>query len=204
MNKRNTSNTFITEVKNVSRWTLPLADNSTIDSGSVAFTSMQKMLNEATNGGKLFTSQLITTYTLVYTSVTAYSGGVLAPNGDIHFVPYSATVGQKINSAGVVSTYTLAYTAVTVAYAGGVLVPNGDIYFIPLSGRVGQKINSAGVVSTYTLAYSVGTAYSGGVLMPNGDIYFIPFGAAVGQKITTFSTINFSQGIAMHPYFNKF
>jgi len=36
---------------------------------------------------------------LVYTNASgAYQGGVLAPNGDIHFVPHFASVGQKIST----------------------------------------------------------------------------------------------------------
>jgi hypothetical protein len=77
----------------------------------------------------------------VYTAATAYQGGVLAPNGDIHFVPVNAVVGQKISAAGVVSTYSLVYT-VDAAYSGGVLAPNGDIYFIPRSANRGQKIHT--------------------------------------------------------------
>jgi hypothetical protein len=30
---------------------------------------------------------LVHLFTLVYTNANAYAGGVLAPNGDIHFVP---------------------------------------------------------------------------------------------------------------------
>ena len=40
---------------------------------------------------------VVSTYSLVYTRADAYAGGVLAPNGDIHFVPYSANRGQKIS-----------------------------------------------------------------------------------------------------------
>jgi hypothetical protein len=77
---------------------------------------------------------------LVNTGAGTYIGGVLAPNGDIHFVPYAATMGQKINAAGVVSTYTLVNTA--GAYLGGVLAPNGDIHFVPYTAAVGQKIST--------------------------------------------------------------
>jgi hypothetical protein len=78
----------------------------------------------------------------VYTGSSLYYGGVLAPNGDIHFIPgYFATVGQKVSASGVVSTYSLAYT-VTNGYKGGVLAPNGDIHFIPQSAAVGQKIST--------------------------------------------------------------
>ena len=84
---------------------------------------------------------MVSTYSLVYTTNSAYAGGVLAPNGDIHFISRSAEVGQKVSSAGVVSTYSLVYTT-TLAYRGGVLAHNGDIYFIPLSAAVGQKIST--------------------------------------------------------------
>jgi hypothetical protein len=78
---------------------------------------------------------------LVYTVANAYSGGVLAPNGDIHFVPYAATVGQKVSASGVVSTYSLTYT-VAYAYAGGILDANGDIHFIASCASVGQKVST--------------------------------------------------------------
>jgi hypothetical protein len=83
-------------------------------------------------------------------------GGVLAPNGDIHFIPFEANRGQKISAAGVVSTYSLVYTAGSSAYAGGVLAPNGDIHFVPRNANRGQKISASGVVSTYSLSlYSI-------------------------------------------------
>ena len=89
-------------------------------------------------------NQVGSTYSLVYTAVAAYYGGVLAPNGDIHFVPLNATVGQKISPAGLVSTYSLVYTVVG-AYHGGVLAPNGDIHFVPYFATVGQKISTVTV-----------------------------------------------------------
>ena len=41
---------------------------------------------------------VVSTYSLVYTLINSYYGGVLAPNGDIHFVPTNAVVGQKIST----------------------------------------------------------------------------------------------------------
>ena len=82
----------------------------------------------------------MSTYSLVYTAAVAYTGGVLAPNGDSHFVPRRAAVGQKISASGVVSTYPLIYT-VTEAYSGGILTPNGEIQFNPRSAIRGQKIS---------------------------------------------------------------
>jgi hypothetical protein len=59
----------------------------------------------------IFLTGVVSTYSLVYTTSGAYAGGVLAPNGDIHFVPNTAIVGQKISAlTGVVSTYSLVYT----------------------------------------------------------------------------------------------
>ena len=141
---------------------------------------------------------------MVFTTSAAYIGGVLAFNGDIHFVPYGAAVGQKISAAGVVSTYSLAYTTSFGNCTGGVLAPNGDIYFVPLNAPVGQKISAAGVVSTYSLVFTTSVAYTGGMLAPNGDIHFIPRAATVGQKICTSTGVKFSQGICQHPFFNKY
>jgi hypothetical protein len=150
---------------------------------------------------------LVNTGTLAY-----YEGGVLAPNGEVHFVPFLTPVGQKISASGVVSTYSLAYTT-TEAYAGGVIAPNGDIHFVPYDARVGQKVSIDGVVSTYSLAYTRNNAYAGGVLAPNGEIHFVPFWAArddlgvgIGQKISlngvasTYPVTPISMGANQGPY----
>ncbi len=83
----------------------------------------------------------MSTYSLVYTTTNAYAGGVLAPNGDIHFIPQNANRGQKISALGIVSTYSLVYT-ISNGYIGGILQSDGTIYFVPLSGAVGQKIST--------------------------------------------------------------
>ena len=102
-------------------------------------------INRSVKANSTFTTNITSTYSLVYTA-GLYTGGVLAPNGDIHFVPFLAPVGQKISAAGVVSTYTLVYTTSSGAYAGGVIAPNGNIHFIPTSGNRGQIIhNNSGI-----------------------------------------------------------
>ena len=150
------------------------------------FPNIQPFLDEGVNSGQLFSGAggVVSTYSLVYTTTSAYSGGVLAPNGEIHFVPFSANRGQKITSAGVVTTYSLVYTT-TNAYSGGVLAPNGEIHFVPRDAARGQKISASGVVTTYSLVYTTAAAYAGGILAPNGEIHFIPFVANRGQKITS-------------------
>ena len=168
---------------------VPNCDNSSIGTDLSGWSAFQAALQSGVTGGTLFNNNgvggIVSTYSLIYTnSNDAYKGGVLAPNGDIHFIPNYANRGQKISAAGVVSTYSLVYT-VSDAYIGGVLAPSGDIYFVPFSANRGQKINASGVVSTYSLVYTVSGAYAGGVLSPNGDIHFVPRGAAVGQKVSS-------------------
>ena len=162
---------------------VPSADNSSIGTDLSGWSAFQASLQNGVNGdvayGNNSTNGMVSTFSLVSTGLFRYAGGVLAPNGDIHFVPYSAAVGQKISSNGVVSTYSIVYTG-SAAYQGGILAPNGDIQFIPMNSAIGQKISAAGVVSTYSLVYTAGTAYRGGVLASNGDIYFVPANALVG------------------------
>jgi hypothetical protein len=124
-------------------------------------------------------------------ALVQFQGGVLSPNGDIHFVPYSMSYGHKINYlTGVVSTYSLVYTRMN-AYFGGVLDSNGDIHFVPLYAAVGQKISASGIVSTYSLVYTVAASkYIGGILAPNGDIHFVPYSAPVGQKISSAGVVS--------------
>ena len=178
-------------------------DDSSLNSNS--WKEMQILMNKSVQAGSLFSKDLVSTYSLVYTNASgAYLSGILAPNGDIHFVPYAAAVGQKISSGGSVSTYSLVYTKSSGAYYGGVLAPNGDIHFIPYNAPVGQKISAAGTVSTYSLIYTGPNAYIGGVLAFNGDIYFVPASAKVGQKISTLPAEPFSQAICQSPFFNKF
>jgi hypothetical protein len=172
---------------------VPNCDNSSIGTDLSGWSAFQAALQSGVTGGTLFgnnnTNGIVSTYSLVYTA-GSYYGGVLAPNGDIHFVPFNANRGQKISVDGVVSTYSLVYT-VSQAYRGGVLASNGDIHFVPNQAARGQKINSSGVVSTYSLLYSTASgAYLGGVLAPNGDIYFVPSYANRGQKVSAAGVVS--------------
>jgi hypothetical protein len=162
---------------------------------------------DARVGQKISSAGVVSTYSLVYTTTNAYTGGVLnSSNTEIYFVPNEARVGQKLELerffSEYVSTYSLVSTVIK-AYAGGVLAPNGDIHFVPYSITRGQKISSAGVVSTYSLVFILASGdYRGGVLAPNGDIHFVPFSAGRGQKIAT--GIENSLGFCVSPFFNKF
>jgi hypothetical protein len=109
----------------------------------------------ANRGQKIDINGTVSTYSLVYTTTRAYIGGVLMPNGDIHFIPASANRGQKIDTYGTVSTYSLLYTT-TNAYWGGVLGPNGDIILINQNANRGQRIhhNSGTTFPMGTLLHS--------------------------------------------------
>ena len=111
---------------------------------------------------------------ITLSSYSGYCGGVLAPNGDIHFIPSIAKQGLKINKYGVISSYNLIYKSpdsfydtVGGEYVGGVLAPNGDIHFVPYLATVGQKVSTtANTSNTYTTSsYAInGGGYAGGVL----------------------------------------
>jgi hypothetical protein len=190
MTTRLNSPQFVSEVQTLVNGTVPSSDNSSIDTGLVAWNKLKTILDESTTGSAVFTNAVVSTYSLVYTTSSAYVGGVLSPNGDINFIPNNANRGQKIDIKGTVSTYSLAYSTVTAAYAGGVLAPTGDINFIPFSAAVGQKLNSSGVVSTYSLVYTTSAAYVGGVLGTNGDTHLIPCSANRGQKISSAGVVS--------------
>ena len=174
--------------------------NSSIDSELVAWKKLQKKIFKSVNGGATFDNSgvvgIISTFSTVIPSGAGdYGGGVLATNGDIHFIPLTQNKGQKISADGVVSTYSLVYTtsAATGTFRGGVLDPNGTIHFIPFNGNRGQRVSSSGVVSTYSLVYTATSIYGrhfGGVLAPNGDIHFVPSGADRGQKVSAAGVVS--------------
>jgi hypothetical protein len=190
MSTRLNSPQFVSEVQSLVNGTVPSSDNSSIDTGLVSWNKLKTILDESTTANQVFSNAIISTYSLVYTTSSAYIGGVLNANGDIHFIPFMANTGQRISITGVVSTYSLVYSTGGPAYAGGVLAPNGDINFVPYNANRGQKLNSSGVVSTYSLVYTVVAAYNGGVLGTNGDTHFIPLSANRGQKISSTGVVS--------------
>lgn len=173
-------------------YTLPTADNSSIDSTLSAWNKLKKQFQYGIKGGRLFFKDITRTYSLVYTTADAYNGAVLDINGDVHFTPRLAAVGQKVSVSGTVSTYSLVFTSASLdVSSGGVLSSNGEIHFIPGDRAVGQKISTSGVVSTYGLVYTWTTPqYRGGVVAPNGDIHFVPYFANRGQKVAANGTVS--------------
>jgi hypothetical protein len=186
---------FCTYPADATEGTVPQGDTSQVGTDLVAWTNLKKELDRTVINGVPYnnnnTAGVVSTFSLVLTVGEAYHGGVLAPNGDVHFIPFSAVRGQKVSATGVVSTYSLVYTRVGGnSYEGGVLASNGDIHFVPRGAVVGQKINASGVVSTYSLVYTAGSAYQGGVLASNGDIHFVPYSANRGQKVSAAGVVS--------------
>ena len=172
-NKYLDSPSWILQTKAKARGTLPTCDDSTFNTNIAKWFAFQNLLQKSVTPATPYSNPIVSTYSLVYTTSSAYTGGVLDPNNTLHLIPESASVGQKILANGVVSTYSLVYTRPN-AYYSGVLNQNGDIHFIPFYAAVGQKISATGVVSTYSLVYTLSSAYIGGILDPTGDIHMIP------------------------------
>ena len=86
-----------TDLYNSAHGTLPAFDDSLITSDLKEWDDFTIQLARSIKAGTRTSTNIVSTYSLVYTTTNAYRGGVLAPNGDIHFIPFSAVVGQKIN-----------------------------------------------------------------------------------------------------------
>ena len=96
---------WVQEVQNTAWGTLVTVDNNSIDTANFSwYYEMTPLINKSISAGTTYSGNaIVSTYSLVYTS-GVYAGGVISPNGDIHFIPDGATVGQKISSVGIVST----------------------------------------------------------------------------------------------------
>lgn len=113
-----------------------------------------------------------------------FTGGVLAPNGNVIFISQGSFVG-------VFNPETYAYTQVTIGttgFRGGVLLPNGKVVLVPNSAT------DIGLFDTQTLTYSTnGTStggFWGGVLLPTGNVVFVPYtSTTVGQYDPSSGTI---------------
>ena len=71
-----------------------------------------------------------TTTFAVSTTGGNYRGGVLAPNGKIYSIPFSAADYMVIDPVANTTT-TFAVSTTIGKYAAGVLAPNGKIYTVP-------------------------------------------------------------------------
>lgn len=106
-------------------------------------------------------------------------GGVLAPNGKIYMVPYSAS------NVLILDPITNTYNTTTITnlgseqykWQGGVVAPNGKIYGIPRNSRsvlIIDPVTNTADTTTISDLSSDTNKWAGGVLAPNGNIYCIP------------------------------
>ena len=117
-------------------------------------------------------------YTFTNSDVSAFAGGVLAPNGKIYGIPFNSTyvpIIDPINNT--VDTTTITGLTGTQKWEGGVCHPNGNIYCIPYDSQNVLIINTfTNTVNITTFSGFTGSAkWSGGVLAPNGKIYGVPY-----------------------------
>jgi murein DD-endopeptidase MepM/ murein hydrolase activator NlpD len=111
---------------------------------------------------------------------SAFSGGVLAPNGKVIFVPLGSA------RVGIYDPETNTYTDGPVhghgqgnnAFRNGVLAPNGNIILVPMNNPNIGIYNP--VTNTYTNGPAHGRgreAFSSGVLTSDGKIILVPYGS---------------------------
>ena len=85
---------FAENVQKAANGFLPSGDDGSIDSFLTSWRDFKNLLNKSVTAGSIFSNPIVSTYSLIYTVLNAYVGGILAPNGDIHFVPQGANRGQ--------------------------------------------------------------------------------------------------------------
>jgi hypothetical protein len=133
---------------------------------------------------------------------------VLAPNGNVIFVPYDATtIGnfdpiarsfQAIDISSMLSADNIAWK-----YYGGVLAPSGKVVLVPFNANeIGEYDPVSRTLATIDISDSVSSSkkYRGGVLAPSGRILFVPFNAdnigLFDPSSQTFTTIDISSTIS--------
>ena len=140
-----------------------------------------------------------------YASNGSYAGGVVASNGKIYFMPYTATSFLVLDPSDDSRTHFGTCTG-SLQYEGGVLAPNGKIYAISLNATIGRIIDpSNNTVTTITGGGFIGsTGYTGAVIAPNNKIYFTPYSATSFLCLNILANNNFNQNVCLSPFFNKY
>ena len=114
---------------------------------------------------------------------TGLRGGVLVPNGNVVFVPGTASNAIVLNPLTMASTNVITGSA----FSGGALSPTGNVVMCPAA------TGNIGLLNPTTLTYiNVGPTFagpssnfSGALLLPNGNIFF---GGSVGSNSAMYNT----------------
>jgi hypothetical protein len=169
--------------------------------GVIGFNGEIHLIPNKTSIGQKFNTKtgVASTYSIITTGSSAdisagnfsYSGGVLAPNGDIHFIPQSAQVGQKVSINGVVSTYSIPYSSIhnTNNRFNGVIDLDGNIHiftrdWVANAVKTIEKISTtSGITSTYNILSPI-TGTSNHVFIDLNDNIHPVFTSSTGVKIS--------------------
>lgn len=136
-------------------------------------------------GNDIFPENIVSQVSTVITpNINAkYFGGVLAPNGKIYMIPYSASnvliLDPKTNTFDTTTISNLG--SGQYKWQGGVLASNGKIYGIPRNSTsvlIIDPVTNTADTTTISDLSSQTNKWAGGVLAPNGNIYCIPRNAA--------------------------
>jgi streptogramin lyase len=139
---------------------------------------------------------------IVSSSSQSYRGGVLAPNGNVFFIP---TTQPTNGSVGCFNPHNYTFSTVSMSgstgFAGGCYAPTGKIIMAP------QAASVIGIIDPVTLSYTAGAqvspnpsayaGYNGAVLLPSGNIVLVPESAAtiaVYNPVTNMIVSNMAHG----------
>jgi len=138
-------------------------------------TSDSAALVEALRTNRLKGSTATVSTITASTATSGWSGGTVAPNGNIYFAPHFATKIAKLNPT--TDTVTLVGPDLGGAsnkYVSGVLAPNGSIYFLPnRNGNILKVDPTTDTVTQITASFGNG-AFNGAIVSPQGNIYGVP------------------------------
>ena len=111
----------------------------------------------------------------VFPGTSAYTGGTIAPNGQIYFTPYTATVGVVLdpvnNSLG---TFGPIPVNASGKYQGSVLAPNGKVYLIGDGNAFVTVVDPSTNTVANIAAPGGNDKCAGGALGSSGKIYCFP------------------------------
>ena len=116
-----------------------------------------------------------------------YSGGVLAPNGNVIFVSNTSTSIGVYNPSTLTFSSATAHKCATPAFFGGTLGPNSNVIMVPSTGHsnIGEYSPVTGIYSNAAETGTLG-GYAGAVLIPNGNVVCIPWNSSnIGQYDST-------------------
>jgi hypothetical protein len=112
---------------------------------------------------------------------SAFSGGVIASNGNVCMIPTNSTFIGIYNPTNNTYTNGFNFTAgASAAFHGGILLPTGIIIF------ASRNSPNIGIYNPLSNVYTEGpvhgqggdTVFIGGILLPNGNALLVPWGSA--------------------------